>query len=67
MPTKLDFTFKGFHITKQSNDTFHLILLVANDMAATLLYPALSMSTNISVSYLISNRYFDLFRKFNLG
>jgi len=58
---KLDYAFKGFTLTYQPNNTNHLILIVANDMAASIVYPSLTISTNISLKYSMNKEYLDLF------
>lgn len=58
---KINFTFKGFQITDQQNGTYHLILVVSNDMAASIIYPIISTSLKVGLRHYLSNEHFDLF------
>jgi hypothetical protein len=62
---KLNFTFKGFRLTNQNNNTHHLILVVANDISASVIYPEIATSTNLSISYIKQNEYIDLYINLN--
>ena len=58
---KTEFTFRGFKIEYQPNGKYGLIILVPNDMAASIIYPIISESTNFQVKYnIVNNYYFDL-------
>lgn len=57
---KLNFKFNAFNMTYQPNNTNNLILIVADDVAASIIYPTLAISTNISLSCTMKNGYFDL-------
>jgi hypothetical protein len=57
---KIDYRFAGFKVTYQSNNINHLILITQNDVAASIHYPVLSISTDVSISYSKDNNYFDL-------
>ena len=57
---KIDYKFAAFKVTYQSNNTNHLILIAQNELAASIHYPVLAMSIDISISYSKDKDYFDL-------
>lgn len=56
----LHFTFKGIRVTNQENNTHHLILIVKDDIQASIVYSAISASNTVSLSYAVNNNFFDL-------
>jgi len=62
---KIPFTFRGFKVTYQPNGTNHLIVIVPNDVAASIIYPQLSISAGVSINYNEASGYFDLFVTMN--